>query len=577
MGGIMASPPTYRPLWHFEVIGTINEWQWEPPTSAAERRIKNEKRKGLSLANLKDKLFKWLEASDFDKPFLQPPTDTSPACEVPALLEEDVTKPGPAPPAEIADRIAMVRSEICQTTVFNRKKLDAWKNCICSLIGRKIRVRRITTAEVMLAMDPLDTITKQHMPRDKAHILTSQVQRYIISSLSAVRKKDESGKMLEPWLALVDRVLAIDTANHGLRLLSYLVGQASPTDLALLPLDRMLKKAQAFLIIQSNRMDRCHHWLQRMALFTKMMQSLDLVKQAAIQSGMTAFVQKRLEQTTGEQARQLEFCWLLLQAHGESLSPEAFETALQRFLYTHEFFRGMEAWQLATARFTGMRVIDETQHQDLIQKRTQSIEERWTLWAAAVLESGQGDALKGFCNTVRLMERSDSLARALVSSHDGRYGEAASRVIKHIVSGGNFDHGFMWDGIKAQQKAIMTRAEQGDVDTEIKSLLAVVDKMAKWYQTSPHLRDRQAQRGVEQCLRTHRSITGCVSPAILSSLLKVFLRDLEKGELGRTSRLQHLVRVIEQEQGVEEANKARRMIDDWRSVIRRRGVMADPN
>lgn len=573
----MASPPTYRPLWHFEVIGTINEWQWEPPTSAAERREKNERRKGLSLANLKDKLFKWLEASDFDKPFLQPPSDIALGPEAPALSEEDVAKLGPAPTAEIAEKIAMVRNEISQTQVFSRKKMDGWKNCICSLIGRRIRVRRITIAELMLAMDPLDSITRQHIPRDKAHILTSQIQRYIISSLAGIRKKDESGKLLEPWLALVDRVLAIDTANHGLRMLSYLVGQASPTDSALLPLDQLVKKAQAFLVTQSNRLDRCHHWLHRMALFAKMMQSLDIVKRTAIQAGMAAFVQEQAVEVTGEQARQLDFCWLLLQAYEESLSPEAFEAALQKFLDTHDFFRGMEAWQLATARFTGTQVIGEKQYQNLVQKPQQSIDDRWTLWAAAVMDSGQEGALKEFCNTVRLMERPDSLARALVSSHSGQNGDAASRVIQQIVSKGDIDHSIIWDGIKAQQAAIMMKAGDGDVDSEIKSLLEVVDKMANWYQISPHLRDRQAQRGVEQCLRMYKSTTGRVSPAVLSSMLKVFLRDLEKGELGRTSRLQHLVRVIEQEQGMEEANKARRMIDDWRSVIRRRSVMADPN
>ena len=62
----------YQPQWWFNSWGDLTEWKWQPPSTTQERR---EKEKHSKISRI-DTLIQWLEASDLDKPFLDPPTDT---------------------------------------------------------------------------------------------------------------------------------------------------------------------------------------------------------------------------------------------------------------------------------------------------------------------------------------------------------------------------------------------------------------------------------------------------------------------------------------------------------------------
>jgi len=64
--------PHYQPLWWFNSWGDLTEWKWQPPSTVQERREKEKHSKTSRI----DTLIQWLEASDLDKPFLDPPNDT---------------------------------------------------------------------------------------------------------------------------------------------------------------------------------------------------------------------------------------------------------------------------------------------------------------------------------------------------------------------------------------------------------------------------------------------------------------------------------------------------------------------
>ncbi|RCI15615.1 hypothetical protein L249_3434, partial [Ophiocordyceps polyrhachis-furcata BCC 54312] len=96
-------------------------------------------------------------------------------------------------------------------------------------------------------------------------------------------------------------------------------------------------------------------------------------------------------------------------------------------------------------------------------------------------------------------------------------------------------------------------------------------KMSQWMVEASHLTDRQLLRGLTRCASYQRKLTGKVSPSTLVHLARVMLRDLQRGKRGRTSRLEWLIRLCE-EQDPTDAAKTAAWLRGWRSVIPERWI-----
>lgn len=514
----------------------------------------------MSLSNLGDKLVKWLEASDFDKPYLQPP----------------VARTRPVH-AGLSHKIADMRTAICLLDEVDKQTLDRWAYKFRRNLTKRITSGHVTVEDLMLAMEPLDSITWQHIGDDElARSFTTTIQTYIVSALGRMRRKDTEDAFLSVWLSIVNKVLSMPASNASFTVLRYLIKESRPSDRHQLSPELLLNTSRSFLLTQTNRSSSSSGWLLRFARFAQMLERLDATQRSTIDPGLLAYILHYSSVTGAEKGRDLQYSWLLLQAHFQSVSPAVFETILDGFLDSYGPLDGYEAWQLATARLLATGVVDYDQHRLLVAEKYKSWTSRWT----ALTNTVEGDdGLRDLCDIMRSMQCSDSLATPLVASKPTK---TRNKTIHRIITHRHIDHRLIWDAIDTRRKAAMRarRSNSRKACFEIRSLLSLVDKMASWYQKAESLSSRQAFRGLELCVKAQRAMSwrhgyerGRVSPAVMANLTEVIIRDMREGP-GRTERLKYLLRVIAEQQGHAEAEKARTALQGWRQRIHEHSGLA---
>lgn len=550
-------------------MGNLNEWTWEPPTSPSARR---EKENRVSLANFRDRLVKWLEASDFDKPYLQPPEITT------QVAKDEIRSRTESAHVELAQKIANMRTAICQTHNVDKRTMARWKTKLRRTLQNRISAGHLSIEEVLFAMEPLDSITRHHIADDELALsFTTDIQVHIVSVLGSLRRNDNENMFLRPWVAVANKILSMDGTDGSFTAMRYMVKESLASDRHNLAPDQLLTKTRQFLTTQSSRKSNIGVWLLRFARFAQTIDRLDTTQQEAIMTGMQAFV----SESHNIQARGLQYCWLLLQAHSKYVSQADFEAQMDGFLTTHGSLKDFEAWQLSTARLLATRVIDSEHHAQLV-KKFETMRQRWITLSSSLSHSAQ-DTLTGFCHNLRVMQSPHYLGTALVSSNHPKEHPAALGVLRDIITNPTINHRFIWDAIDTESKSILSairHTPRPASRTRTKAFLGMLDKISHWYQSAHLLRDRKALAGAERCLRTYRMINGRkyqrgrVSCTVLNSFTKIVIRDLEKGQFGRTERLTYLLRVVAEERGVEEAKKLRQILQGWRQRIHENSGMA---
>ena len=555
MGAVMSSPPPYRLLWHFELMGNPNEWKWEAPTTPAQRREKEGK---MSLSNIGDKLVKWLEASDFDKPYLQPPVDIN--------ASTTSTHVG------LSSKIADMRTTICLLGQVDKQALDRCVHKFRQVLRRRISAGHVSVQDLMLAMEPLDSVTWERIGDDElARSFTTSIQSYIVSTLGRMRRQDADGMYLEAWLAMANRVLSMPGTDATFTVLRCLVKESLPSDRHHLSPELLVNIGRSFLLTQTNRSKSSSGWLLRFARFAQMLERLDATQRSTIEPGLLAYILHYSSITGHKKAHDLQYSWLLLQAHFKSLSPTAFEAILDGFRNSYGPLSEYKSWQLATARLLATGVIDHDQHSLLVTPASTSARSRWTSLATAV----QGkDEIAALCETLRAVHCLDTLAWSLVFSEATRERDDA---IRRIISHPGIDRHVIWRAIDKQRRTIMRARRSGQElpsHSQPRALRSLVAKMSSWYLVAEKLSSRRAFQGVELCVKAQRAMCrwrgpqrGRLSPTVLENLTEVIIRDMRTGP-GRAERLEHLLRVISEQRGTAEARKARMALYVWRQKIR---------
>jgi hypothetical protein len=158
-------------------------------------------------------------------------------------------------------------------------------------------------------------------------------------------------------------------------------------------------------------------------------------------------------------------------------------------------------------------------------------------------------------------------------------GKRAQLVVEKMIADPelNYDHGLLSQAVYIVKKRvhnprIRTTGPQDTPDKQthkLRETLEFIEWLAYRYMVSKHLKDRQALRGVEWCLRRYERLSPGHrgSPKILVILSRILIRDLEAGRWGRTQRLKWLISKIEQYQGTAQARKAVKTVEGWRSMI----------
>ncbi|CAH0049935.1 unnamed protein product [Clonostachys solani] len=607
MTGIMAEPVTYRPSWHFEVINDPTEWQWEPPTTPETRHKNNAK---VSVKNLSGKLLRWLEASDMDKPFLDPPSEVldsptvldSPAVldslavtESPAVLnspavvespaitespaviesptaEQSITVPS-ADPVTINKELHQLRSAICGLETVTKASLWPLRDQFIQNLIRRIKSGDITVEDLVETMVPVDAATLAHIPDPLfVHSVILNTRRAIITTLSNLRRKDRRDDYREAWAAVLNDSLAATANGTRFRTLALIIEYAQPKDRDLVPVDRLV--TGLYDLIRSMVASSSPMKTGRLVDVVQLARAVQLLKPS-----MREAVGQKVESALAETfdaglSYDYRYWWMLFKAHYTHISFSEFEEAVNSYLGTDKRPNDHQSLLLISARMYA----DGCLHKDPYISFTRQIrggyqEKHWSTLAGKVIQSRGHVGLTSFWCHLGALKWDVRFFEALIAcSWQRSTRQNTERVIKAIVSNPLIPSLRFWLALKDEKSRIMTpeptstKASDDPDDGLItkEHLMKLVDKIACWYETAPDLSNRMAFRGVSRCIRFQTELSGRPSATVLSAMTNVVTASLREGQPAPAKRLQHyLANIVAPSQGLEVAQDCGNTLDSW--------------
>lgn len=618
MTGMMAEPPTYNPSWHFEVMNDPKEWQWEPPTTPETRRKHNAE---ISVKNLSGKLLRWLENSNMDKPFLDPPSDVlnssavvdspavadspellnssavvdssatidstavldsmaaveSPAVDSP-IVEQSITVPLDDP-ATIYTELQQLRSAILGLENITKESLRSVRGKFCKNLVRRIRSHDITTEELLATMRPLDTATMAHIPeKPLAHNIVLQVRSAVLSTLSKWRAKEHRrDDYREAWEAVLNDALAATAKGAGFRTLALIIEKAEPMDRNLLPVDRLATVLydliRSIVLAPTNQAK-----LQNLAELAQVMQFFEPHMREAIGQKVESIVAETFHAGLNYEYR---FWWMFFKAHYIEMSFSGFEQAVNSYLGSDQRPDDQQTLLLTSARMFADECLEARSYTHFTRQvvRRGYRENDWLTLAGMVMDSrGRVGLTSLWCHLgalkwdIRVFEKLIVLSR----KPSPFVVQDTLMVIRGIVSNPLLPSLRFWEALKDEKSRIMPRkptsAEASAAppisDKRIRrtrrELMDLVDKIALWYEKAPELTDRMAFRGVSRCIRYQSELSGRPTDQVLRSMTNVVMKSLKKGQPAPVGRLQHYIaNIVAPSLGVQVAHDCSIIIASW--------------
>ncbi|PNH61143.1 hypothetical protein VD0002_g6603 [Verticillium dahliae] len=187
----------------------------------------------------------------------------------------------------------------------------------------------------------------------------------------------------------------------------------------------------------------------------------------------------------------------------------------------------------------------------------------------------------------------------LMKRHRGTNRPVASRTwswndwhpyIKSMILDADVDPNLVWEVLHLESPAERARrhhhqhAQNSNSSTNVmrstrsaelrlRTKQKLVADMAVWFSRAPHLSDRAALRHVSRC-NAWLAAQGLALPAAgLEAVVRVAVRDLQRGEPGRTARLNWALDLTQHRLGAEQAEKTGRVLEMWR---RRNAALGGP-
>lgn len=616
MTGIMPSSSTYTPLWHFDVAWIPSEWKWEPPTTVEERK---KKKQNMSPSALFDGLISWLEKSDGDKPFIQPP----PAADI-ALSNMSNTSAGEAAaveppyhdipmPMELPQELVVLRACIASLETINSVALDRLRRAFRRDYLRRMEEALISVEGLRLAMEPLDQATREKISDSRmADWLIARIRRSLLTGLDVAQTKNyDDAAMRELWTTFATVICSSGGSYQNVRLFKRMLTLMPDSIKIHITTDQIFNLARSFLVAQAGSSNLSTRWIATAAQFGEALSMLHPAQLQSLDSDIHALFSQQEISEDGD--RRLLFSWLIAKAYNPSTINQEFIQSYRDLNASREIdLRHLQLWQLIVARLKSTGVIEANVHSELTRTEYTSLSQRWiALFSAVHSLPNASSILTGLLNFFRDIGQIDALISALSSLPISRvsidsvrtivtvcqdhklalqlYEALRSRLgqgaqitswgwevwvpyLERIIKDPEITRPVHWEVLDLPRLAAASRratADPEEIAREIQAKMALLDKMGQWYMEAAHLNDRQVLRRLQRCASIQRALTRNVSSQVLAQVTEVVTRDLQRGQWGRTTWLQWLLGMVAQKHGDEHAGDVLKTIKGWRWMIDR--------
>ncbi|KOS16740.1 hypothetical protein ESCO_004805 [Escovopsis weberi] len=618
MAGLMPSTSAYPPLWHFNVASIPGTWKWEAPTSQDERRRKE---KSLGLSGHFNRFIRWLEKADADRPFIEPPPlDGIGSVSAQSVVTGEDLLPGPAVadtpvpkvygyPADFPKEVMKLRANIMLLEEMDDDALHhLCKTCRRSL-QRRVERRQFSAEGLLLALEPFDQEILSRIPNPHiAGKFAAMIRRTILSAMITVQGEDPDAPLEHLWLAYADWLCASGGGHSNMQLFWRLLQGIPEPVRDRIPPDQLFALTRSFITGQATRHNIFKHWVARAQNFSEIYGGLGASQRERLQADVSAFLAD--EVGDWDTNRRMRVSWLVAQAHDEKTSDEALVRSYQSLLGSQGLqLNSVQLWQFIAGRAQAHGGITKEALSRLVaDEDITTSSQRWAALFSAVLGSARGKAaFEAICVCLRELGELEMAAAALLSapvecvqvdcvqalaaaSNDHRFALRLYHALEGKgVAKADLRKHFSWEAWAPYVQRMITDAQlesphinrllglvrivhKNDPEMlakEVAAKVELLDRMGHWYMQTRHLSERQLLRRIEECAAIQRRLMDRMSPGTLSSLASVIVRDLDKGDWGRTTRLEWLLRLVAQLQGEQKAQKAASVLKGWRGLINR--------
>ncbi|KAK5990876.1 hypothetical protein PT974_09151 [Cladobotryum mycophilum] len=588
MTGLMPSTPIYSPLWHFEVASIPGTWQWEPPTTQEERRRKGQ---GLSVSTMFNHLIGWLEKSDADKPFIQPPPSEDPNVVVQATAAGEAMASDVATgelyqdyPVDFPQEIVKLRDNIGLLEAVDDEALfRLCKTCRRSLT-RRIRRGHLSVEGLLLALEPFDQETRDRLPDQKtAGKFAAMIRRSILTVMDDVQSKDPKAHLQHLWLAFAAWVCASGGGHSNNQLFWRLMHVMPEPVQAQIPPEQIFHLTRSFIIAQAARHNIFTHWNARAENFAEILERLSASQREKLEADVESFLAQ--DDGVSETKKRMRFAWLVVRSFDAKTTNEAFIHSYQAHMSDFGIrLNSLQLWQLMVGRVKMVGVTKEAYSQ-LIETENTSISRPNMRVLGGIGE--MENLAEALLSAPAQLIRADAVHALVVACDDHRLALElyASLEAKSVDKPLLWKH-FSWStwapymermikdpeldsahfGKLLNLGRIMRRDDPDEAEKEVQAKVELLDKMSRWYMETTHLNARQLFRRIGECAAIQRSLINIISPETLANLTGVITSDLERGEWGRTTRLEWLIRLVADTQGDKQAEITASTLKGWRSM-----------
>ncbi|KHN95265.1 uncharacterized protein MAM_06769 [Metarhizium album ARSEF 1941] len=607
MTGLVPTSHSCPPIWRFDV--GPDSLQWEAPTTQQHRR---QKREQMSVSNMFNSFIGWLEnAGSAEKPFI-PPRDQSPdagavAAEALAINPADgsveasgATLQEPAPSHHLPEEIIQLRYNVSGLDFVDGKALwKLTKSCRQSL-RRRVEHGDLSVEALLLALEPLDSASKSRIPTaEMANKLRALIRRSILYAVVDAERQTAGSVSPALWLAFVESVCASNGDNHDVQLFSRLMAALPGSLREHIPPEQIRNLTSAFVTAQATRHNIFGHWSARAARFARALRSLNAEQRQVLDGDMMAFLSQ--QDWAPEKARRLRFSWLVVKAYdSQTTTTDELLQAARACSAGGSGLHPVQLWQVLAARLSATGALNDEAHKQLLQETYTSMSQRWTSLVAAVMTSSSADlALREMCTMLTKMAQFDAVAHALSCKPV----HLLRRDVMEALASACDNHRQvlqLYDSMDLRRRSVQRRplwtwsvwarhveqmikdpavdpirvwqvldvnAKRDEAAAQVEAKSHLLAQMGQWFVQARHLTDRQVLRNVEKCVSLQRALTSRVSSQTLASMADIITRDLERGQRGRTSRMQWLLSMVADNEGQEQANRTASVLNRWRARI----------
>ncbi|TFA98560.1 hypothetical protein CCMA1212_009754 [Trichoderma ghanense] len=621
MTGIMPSSATYPPLWHFDVAWIPSECKWEPPSTVEERR---RKKQSISPSALFESLISWLEKSDADKPFIQPPPADSIVSSA-ATGEATVAAPAEAIappyvyqdasiPAKVPRELSVLRCSISLLDTMDEMALERLLKPFQRHYFLRMEAAKLSVEELRLLMEPLDQAARDRISDpNMVDLLNARIRRSLLTGLEIAQKRVPDSVVLpDLWTTFAAIVCSSGGGYQNIRIFRKAMTLMPARLRAQIQMDEISTLARSFAVAQASNSNLYLPWIRAASQFGEALSKLSPLQLQNLDVEISALFPQQEQDL--EASRKLRFAWLMAKAYNSSATNEEFVQSYQELIASHEIDLGSaQLWQIIVARLKSAEVIETVAHFELTRTTYSSLSQRWAALFSAIhglpsandvltelygffKDINQTDALIQAISSLPVSQMSIDTARTIATACDdhrlalhlyetirarlGRVSQIESwgweawvPYLERIIKDPEITRPLHWEMLDLPRLTTPPDADPEEIAREIQAKMALVDSIGQWYMEAPHLNDRQLLRRLQRCVDVQRALAKAVSPQVLARVAEVVTRDLQGGNWGRTTRLRWLLGMVAETHGEKQAGDVSRTLEGWRRMVDRKKAL----